>query len=197
MTQIAKLALLVVFAVIGVDSAYAANEKGPRCSDGIDNDGDGLIDSDDPDCGGGGGDSVTVQSPLVFKDANGVVIGVAADGSNVWVTGVGRPARVPISRNAFHPVTSAELYWELPGCTGNSYLAATETAFFEPIKVNKLPNTSADIFMVSDPSQSPRIQVSSYSNREGICFESVSQVQVSPWVEITLDFVPPFSLDFQ
>ena len=26
------------------------NEKGPRCSDGIDNDGDGLIDCDDPDC---------------------------------------------------------------------------------------------------------------------------------------------------
>ena len=25
-------------------------EKGPRCSDGIDNDCDGLIDGDDPDC---------------------------------------------------------------------------------------------------------------------------------------------------
>jgi hypothetical protein len=25
-------------------------EKGPRCSDGIDNDCDGAIDADDPDC---------------------------------------------------------------------------------------------------------------------------------------------------
>ena len=27
-----------------------SKEKGPRCSDGLDNDCDGLIDADDPDC---------------------------------------------------------------------------------------------------------------------------------------------------
>jgi len=32
------------------DQAFAATEKGSRCSDGIDNDGDGFIDDDDPDC---------------------------------------------------------------------------------------------------------------------------------------------------
>lgn len=32
------------------DRAFAATEKGARCSDGVDNDGDGFIDDDDPDC---------------------------------------------------------------------------------------------------------------------------------------------------
>ena len=39
-----------------INPAYAASEKGPRCIDGLDNDGDGLIDGDDPDCRSGGGD---------------------------------------------------------------------------------------------------------------------------------------------
>ena len=42
--------------------AYAESEKGPRCTDGIDNDLDGLIDADDPDCGadsGGGGGAIS------------------------------------------------------------------------------------------------------------------------------------------
>ena len=34
----------------GDDGGTGQNEKGPRCSDGVDNDGDGLIDCDDPDC---------------------------------------------------------------------------------------------------------------------------------------------------
>lgn len=49
------LTVLVVFVLaLGLPYwSYAAAEKGPRCSDGLDNDGDGLVDSDDPDCGGG------------------------------------------------------------------------------------------------------------------------------------------------
>ena len=46
------LALLgLVFSLFLSSTAYAAAEKGPRCSDGLDNDGDLLIDADDPDCG--------------------------------------------------------------------------------------------------------------------------------------------------
>lgn len=46
----------------------AAKENGAKkCSDGIDNDGDGLIDGDDPDCGGGGG-----QPPEAYVDAGWV-----------------------------------------------------------------------------------------------------------------------------
>jgi len=43
---------LFVSAVLAAGSAYGATEKGPRCSDGIDNDLDGFIDSADSDCGG-------------------------------------------------------------------------------------------------------------------------------------------------
>ena len=45
---------LVVLTALAAEPAAAApsSEKGPRCSDGIDNDGDGLIDDADPDCGG-------------------------------------------------------------------------------------------------------------------------------------------------
>jgi len=42
--------------VLSPSSAFGASEKGPRCNDGIDNDGDGLIDCDDPDCNCGEGD---------------------------------------------------------------------------------------------------------------------------------------------
>ena len=56
---------------MGQTPAFGANEKGPRCSDGIDNDGDGLIDCDDPDCncGGddGGGDKAN-QPCVIFDD---------------------------------------------------------------------------------------------------------------------------------
>ena len=58
---------------------WAAPEKGKRCSDGIDNDGDGLVDDADPDCGGdGGGDDpggtilriLTTPGATVFNDGS-------------------------------------------------------------------------------------------------------------------------------
>ncbi len=45
--------IAVALTLIMSTAANAAAEKGPRCSDGIDNDGDSLIDADDPNCGGG------------------------------------------------------------------------------------------------------------------------------------------------
>jgi hypothetical protein len=47
------LATLLISTVLALTTspAYAAAEKGPRCSDGLDNDGDSLIDRADPDCG--------------------------------------------------------------------------------------------------------------------------------------------------
>jgi len=56
---------------IGLNTvSYAApmNEKGKRCSDGIDNDGDGLIDGDDPDCVGDGGGGETLGTFEVSFD---------------------------------------------------------------------------------------------------------------------------------
>ncbi len=51
---------ILLIGLAGPTPAQAANEKGPRCSDGIDNDLDGKIDCDsgneDPDCNCGDGD---------------------------------------------------------------------------------------------------------------------------------------------
>ena len=65
--------LLLGLVALPAADTYAANEKGPRCSDGIDNDGDDLIDGDDPDCGGG---SPTNPYPLlIWKDGSGNALG--------------------------------------------------------------------------------------------------------------------------
>jgi hypothetical protein len=59
-------------------------EKGPNCSDTIDNDNDGLIDGDDPDCGGSddtsssGGNTVFHVSVLTENETN--------PGSTAWST---------------------------------------------------------------------------------------------------------------
>ena len=45
-----------------VNAAPADKEKGQQCSDGVDNDGDGLIDGLDPDCAKAGNDSSTDTS---------------------------------------------------------------------------------------------------------------------------------------
>ena len=67
------LVALVVLAPTAMDAAPPSSEKGPRCSDGIDNDGDGFIDGDDPDCGGDGGDGGSPTDPtpseISFRDA--------------------------------------------------------------------------------------------------------------------------------
>lgn len=70
------IAVVVAFCMAAptiVSGVVAAPEKGKRCSDGIDNDGDGLIDEADPDCagddgGGGGGTSVDNIFSLEIRD---------------------------------------------------------------------------------------------------------------------------------
>jgi hypothetical protein len=53
LTLLCVLGFVVLIIANTASVAAPSNEKGPRCSDGIDNDGDTLIDGDDPDCGGG------------------------------------------------------------------------------------------------------------------------------------------------
>ena len=52
MRMISLLPCFFLALVFTLDVGAAPKE---RCSDGKDNDGDGLVDADDPDCGGGGG----------------------------------------------------------------------------------------------------------------------------------------------
>lgn len=77
---VAAVAAWLLLPGVGQTPAFGANEKGPRCSDGIDNDGDGLIDCADPDCkcggdDGGGGDKVIAT----FRDCTGGFSSVMAD----------------------------------------------------------------------------------------------------------------------
>ena len=66
---VATVVACILLAGLGQSPAYGqTNEKGPRCSDGIDNDGDGLIDCDDPDCKCGGDDGGGDKVIATFRD---------------------------------------------------------------------------------------------------------------------------------
>ena len=67
---VAIVAAWLLLPGVGQRTAYGeqTNEKGPRCSDGIDNDGDGLIDCDDPDCKCGGDDGGGDKVIATFRD---------------------------------------------------------------------------------------------------------------------------------
>ena len=75
--------LVMVALALGLASPQilsAAAEKGPRCSDGEDNDGDGYIDGADPDCGGdSGGSDEENKVPLTLT--YGVGGGIQGDGN--------------------------------------------------------------------------------------------------------------------
>jgi hypothetical protein len=83
------LATVILFAMSVVSPVNAApnNEKGPRCTDGIDNDGDTLIDADDPDCAGDEGDPstyylVTIDWPPLAGESDYWVAG----GGSYWTS---------------------------------------------------------------------------------------------------------------
>ena len=71
---VATVAAWLLLPGMGQTPAFGANEKGPRCNDGIDNDGDGLLDCDDPDCncgGDDGGGGKANQPCVIFDDLLG------------------------------------------------------------------------------------------------------------------------------
>ena len=90
---VATVAAWLLLSGVRQSPAYSqTNEKGPRCSDGIDNDGDGLIDCADPDCncgsddgdgGGGGGDKVIATFRDCVEDSAPAFDVDPIDGSDV------------------------------------------------------------------------------------------------------------------
>ena len=70
------------FLVDPVSAAPPNKEKGPNCSDNIDNNSDGLVDANDPDCGGSD-DTNTSGEETVFH-----VAAVTVGGNNPWSTDV-------------------------------------------------------------------------------------------------------------
>lgn len=81
---IASVLIILAFFAIAVMSpttVMAAKEKGPnKCTDLVDNDGDDLIDEEDPDCGGDGGDGGT-DGPDPYNLARASFLPLAGSGS--------------------------------------------------------------------------------------------------------------------
>lgn len=95
---------LLCLALVGpADAAPRDKEKGPNCSDSIDNDGDGLIDGEDPDCGGSGGGDSTEEN-AVFHVAI-----LTESGSNPWST-----AADPVNCAAYAPADGKSFSSQFP-----------------------------------------------------------------------------------
>jgi len=80
-TKLLQLSFICLICLAVCNPAAAApadKEKGPNCSDGIDNDGDDLVDDDDPDCGGKD-DGTSSDGPIQFR-----VEIQTTGGSNPW-----------------------------------------------------------------------------------------------------------------
>lgn len=70
------IAIGILAVVLAAGPAWAGAEKGARkCSDGVDNDGDGLIDAADPDCSndGGSGDGAATGNFRIVIDWDGAI----------------------------------------------------------------------------------------------------------------------------
>lgn len=120
--------------------AWAAAEKGPRCSDGVDNDGDGLIDGDDPDCGGdggGGGSQVKTPARITFDDSQ---TGIRSDGGSyegfdnpngleVFIGSQGNYGNIYFRTNSITPPSPRALNMTLPANTCGLPTSATTYYF--------------------------------------------------------------------
>lgn len=73
-SKLMGLGLVIIMTPTLVASpASAQPEKGPRCSDGIDNDGDGFIDGEDPDCAGNDGGGTSGRDFRITIDWDGAM----------------------------------------------------------------------------------------------------------------------------
>ena len=91
---------LTVLVVANTETFAAPQEKGTKkCNDKIDNDGDGLVDGDDSDCGGGNTDDFGRRVRVVFGTSGAIRADVKATcdnklppdfiGYDYWNTGTG------------------------------------------------------------------------------------------------------------
>ena len=94
---------IFVIGLAGPTPGLAASEKGPRCSDGEDNDRDGKIDCEDPDCkcGGddGGGGQQNTPAMITFDDSVGLGLKIQSD-TGPYIDGVDPDLNVKIGSKA-------------------------------------------------------------------------------------------------
>lgn len=96
---------------MGIAPAEAGSEKGSKkCTDGVDNDNDGLIDGEDPDCGGGdGGGGTPTGNFRVTIDWDGAVTQV--DLMNATIECADNSMLCDISGDASFIFKIPESYW--------------------------------------------------------------------------------------
>ncbi len=204
--QLTVLCVSVFFVLVMGLHTYsrAGSEKGTKkCSDTIDNDGDGLVDGDDPDCGADGGSG----GIGVLQDTNGVTIGKV-----VRIYALQRPevhilfersgqlfgAAVQDTRTVGRPIEqlagfqiNSSVFFDNSGCTGNAWIrqdVAISSSFFSEFIA---------AWIVGDPNNDPderRLYMPSSNVSETRTVNSQMGLSCVDSTE-TLDLLPAILLD--
>lgn len=187
--------------------SIAGSEKGAKkCSDTIDNDGDGLIDANDPDCGGDSG------GIGVLKDASGITIGKV-----VGISG-GSPI-VEILFDVSDQTFSAKIIGEIQintvtgfqrrksvlfdnvNCTGAAWISpadTAETAFFDEFRVAIIVGDSPEERRLYAPTSEVSQFRTVNSTLEEVCSNITDVREVVPVILLDGDlhttFPKPYSL---
>jgi len=202
--QLTMLSVSTFFVLImGLHTqSNAGSEKGPKkCSDTIDNDDDGLIDLDDPDCGGDGGSG----GIGVLLDATGATIGK--------VVGIQQANAVPFVEILFEmsgqtllaKIVTEHPDGELPGfdkveavffdnadCTGAAWIMG------EPAFRGHFFNEFQTAIIVGDKADDPDerlLYVPVLAAAELRTANSIRHEQCDPNTTITTELVPAVLLD--
>ena len=207
------ISLVLVLAAIFTTMAYAEPEKGKKCSDGLDNDNDGLVDGDDPDCGS---EPTPIIPVPVIRDAGGRVVGQLigfdgnpVDGGKAIVLYRGDPASSWFFSNYEFAALSARpteltrrhvVFFSQPNCTGDPYLneqtlAQTDPNFslFNVIQLPVIKDESGPWLYVPTGSE---VSVNTYQSKRtssGECDLDAGSHKL-PAEAILLNFTSPYTL---
>lgn len=175
------MALLLGLALaVPVDAASPHKEKGPNCSDGIDNDGDELVDGDDPDCGGSD-DGGTTGSNAVFHVAI-----LTEGGTNPWST-----ADDPVNCAAYAPADGKSYSAQFPRhlqCVPQCWVPLGADALTDDISINVRTRQGRFIGLT--------IKGQDWIGGDGIMHESDEVVlDVAMPADLSADFTIPVNQD--
>jgi len=180
--------------------SIAGSERGPKkCSDNIDNDGDELIDEDDPDCGGeagGGGPVVVVDSSDPPKQV-GEIVATFDTGLAVAFDVDGRVIRLKLDRDGWGSL--AILYYVSDDCG----VAGEDDALHEASEFNiyahaviALPGNTVYVERPGAAIVNREVSSRRFRAEEGgecaIDVRTRDTIIVDPIVDLDTLFVPPF-----
>jgi len=162
-----RLFTIIFFLLLGLllfpasDVFAVPTETGDKCFDGRDNDRDGLIDADDPDCRDP--ETPTASETWVIVDSAippktvGAVIGTSWPAVDIIFDLDGTPVSARVTKDGFYFDTS---YHNLPDCSYNpptfSYVSGSNhNLLIEHVYIHPDPDTGAMALWVRDPDSNP------------------------------------------